>query len=303
MTATRNPWDEFVAGIIAGGTATLCLHPLDLLKTRLQVASKQRNAYVLPLNSPASLIGQFRHIMELDGIKGLYRGLLPNFVGAVTAWGTYFLLYSYFKQLAQLRKGDASKTRLSSLEYFITAGAASLSTVTITNPIWLLKVRMCTQDLEHPQFRNTVHAIKTIYSRHGLRGFYAGLLPGLAGSSHGAIQFMVYERLKHIWPSHWAASSITEFSPLDYVLMSSIAKTCASLVAYPLHVVRARLQRHQIPMTRMINDMIRREGLRSFYGGMLPGTIRVMPGTWITFVIYEKVSAFLHLARNNGEVE
>lgn len=300
MTANKNPWDELVAGIVAGGAATLCLHPLDLIKTRLQVTTKQRNSYLIPSSSPASMVGQFRQIIEVDGIKGLYRGLLPNFIGAVTSWGTYFLLYSYFKQIAQRGK-EGTTTRLSSLEYFVAAGAASFSTVTITNPIWLLKVKMCTQDLTNPQFRNTAHAIKEIYAKNGLKGFYVGLLPGLAGSSHGAIQFMVYERLKHVWKSHKTASSITEFSSLDYVLMSSIAKTCASLVAYPLHVVRARLQRHQTSMRGMICDMARREGLRSFYGGMLPGTIRVMPGTWITFVVYEKVSALLNLARNSVE--
>ena len=300
MTTGKNPWDELIAGIVAGGTATLCLHPLDLLKTRLQVASKQRTPYIIPSSSPASMMGQFRRIIELDGVKGLYRGLVPNFLGAVSAWGTYFLLYSYFKQIAQRRK-ESPSTRLTSLEYFVTAGAASFSTVTITNPIWLLKVRMCTQDLTNPQYKNTRHAIKQIYAKHGLKGFYAGLLPGLAGSSHGAIQFMVYERLKHVWKSHTTAPSITEFSSLDYVMMSSIAKTCASLVAYPLHVVRARLQRHQTSMSGMIRDMARKEGLRGFYGGMLPGTIRVMPGTWITFVVYEKISAFLSLARNNAE--
>lgn len=300
MAAGKNPWDELIAGIVAGGTVTLCLHPLDLLKTRLQVATKQRNSCVIPSNSPASMIGQFKQILEVDGVKGLYRGLLPNFLGAVTAWGTYFLLYSYFKQIAQRRK-EGSSPRLTSLEYFVAAGAASFSTVTITNPIWLLKVRMCTQDLNNPQYRNTAHAIQQIYARHGLRGFYAGLLSGLAGSSHGAIQFMVYERLKHVWTSHKADSSITEFSSLDYVLMSSIAKTCASLVAYPLHVVRARLQRHQTSMLGMIRDMARREGLRGFYGGMLPGTIRVMPGTWITFVVYEKISALLSLSRSSAE--
>ena len=300
MIAGKNPWDELVAGIVAGGTATLCLHPLDLLKTRLQVTMKQRNSYIISSSSPASMVGQFRQILELDGVKGLYRGLLPNFLGAVSAWGTYFLLYSYFKQIAQSRN-EGSPTRLSSLEYFVAAGAASFSTVTVTNPIWLLKVRMCTQDLNNPQYKDTADAIKQIYAKHGLRGFYAGLLPGLAGSSHGAIQFMVYERLKHVWTSHKADSSITEFSSLDYVLMSSMAKTCASLVAYPLHVVRARLQRHQTSMLGVIRDMAKREGLRGFYGGMLPGTIRVMPGTWITFVVYEKISALLSLARNNVE--
>ena len=141
MILIKNPWDELIAGVAAGGTATLCLHPLDLLKTRLQVATKQKNVNIIASGSPASMTGQFRQIIELDGVPGLYRGLLPNFVGAVSAWGTYFLLYSHFKQIAQRTK-ESPSTRLNSLDYFVAAGAASFSTVTITNPIWLLKVSM-----------------------------------------------------------------------------------------------------------------------------------------------------------------
>lgn len=39
-------------------------------------------------------------------------------------------------------------------------------------------------------------ALAAIWRSEGLRGMYRGYLPGLAGTIHGGIQFMVYEELK-----------------------------------------------------------------------------------------------------------
>ena len=41
----------------------------------------------------------------------------------------------------------------------------------------------------------------------------------------------------------------------------------------------------------------RNEGLYGFYRGLVPGTVRVLPATWITFVVYEEMS---HLFRKHA---
>ncbi|KAF3356445.1 hypothetical protein VdG1_03725 [Verticillium dahliae VDG1] len=37
----------------------------------------------------------------------------------------------------------------------------------------------------------------------------------------------------------------------------------------------------------------REEGLRGFYRGLVPGVVRVMPATWVTFLVYENVKFYL----------
>lgn len=47
-------------------------------------------------------------------------------------------------------------------------------------------------------YLSIAHGTREIFRTEGLHGFYRGLVPSLFGVSHGAIQFMAYEKLK-IW--------------------------------------------------------------------------------------------------------
>lgn len=63
------------------------MHPLDLLKVKLQVAT----------GPPKAGIGRqiwlsLKDIQQSQGWKGLYRGVGPNIAGNASSWGLYFLL-------------------------------------------------------------------------------------------------------------------------------------------------------------------------------------------------------------------
>lgn len=112
------------------------------------------------------------------------------------------------------------------------AAEAGILTLAITNPLWVVKTRLCLQykeDVNLPEskrYNGTIDAIRKIYITDGIRGFYKvslsvggmerlilcdlvsnyvyfsleilqGFVPGILGVSHGAIQFMVYEELKN----------------------------------------------------------------------------------------------------------
>jgi solute carrier family 25 folate transporter 32 len=63
------------------------MHPLDLLKIKLQIAT----------SSPQGGVGKhiwysLCDIKAQGGWKGLYRGVGPNIAGNASSWGLYFLL-------------------------------------------------------------------------------------------------------------------------------------------------------------------------------------------------------------------
>lgn len=83
----------------------------------------------------------------------------------------------------------------------IAASEAGILTLVMTNPIWVIKTRLClqyTNDAKLPDnYNGMIDALVKIYKTEGVRGFYRGFVPGMFGVSHGALQFMTYEEMKN----------------------------------------------------------------------------------------------------------
>lgn len=65
-------WKEAVAGAVSGALTVLVLHPLDVVKTRLQVQeSKPEKGFA---SRYKGALHAFRVIHRREGIRGLYSG-------------------------------------------------------------------------------------------------------------------------------------------------------------------------------------------------------------------------------------
>jgi Mitochondrial carrier protein len=172
--------------------------------------------------------------------------------------------------------------------------------VAITNPIWLVKTRMQLQmkrasslqaavgagattaatsssSVVKP-YKNTLDAFSTIVRQEGWFALYRGAGAAFLLTSHGGVQFVVYEFLRKHYHYQRASSSssakvvdhlssvvnggddskstITKrHSPpqrrsvwerlelsTGYLTMGAVAKIVASTVTYPLQVIKARMQ-------------------------------------------------------------
>lgn len=156
-----------------------------------------------------------------------------------------------------------------------------------------------------------------IFRSEGVAGFYRGLLPALFGVSHGALQFMAYEQLK-LYRSKRTFSTVSStaadaemkmsrtLSNIDFLVISSLSKIFAGCITYPYQLLRARLQTYDAAVLyRGVADAIRqiwrKEGLSGFYKGLGPNLLRVLPSTWVTFLVYENTKIYLpKLAANLG---
>ncbi|KAK2732682.1 hypothetical protein FQN57_002578 [Myotisia sp. PD_48] len=311
---------ETIAGFTAGVSSTLALHPLDVVKTRLQVD-----------RISSSRIGSsFRVIRGISrnegGIPAFYRGLAPNLVGNSVSWALYFVCYGKIKELLVHYNGVSGPTindnqniapgNLSSLDYFIASGMAGILTAILTNPIWVIKTRMLSTGANTPgAYASMTSGVRQIYRTEGVGGFYRGLVPALFGVSHGALQFMAYEQLKRYRSNSMAISpgnlgnsngARTQrprtLNNLDYLILSGLSKTFAGTVTYPYQVLRARLQTYDARGTyKGVGDVIvqtwRNEGVSGFYKGLGPNLLRVLPSTWVTFLVYENVRHYLTAAK------
>ncbi|WFD35270.1 mitochondrial FAD carrier protein flx1 [Malassezia cuniculi] len=340
--------DHAFAGIMSGVISTMFLNPLDLLKTRFQVSTsglssdpstrspffqniyKSRIKYALIGGKPGlDIADSLRDIVQRDGWRGLYRGIGPNVVGNASSWGLYYLC-TY---------------QLSAGEYLGAATTSGVVTAIMTNPIWVVKTRMFvtsskerlltpgisgslsasnpglvgTAALEKrpgtsPQiYRGLWHGLVTTVKTDGFLGLYKGVGLACIGVSNGAIQFMVYEKLKQ-WrrsavlrrqgvsgPYSEAQLGAVALGNIDYSALSGSAKLVAILATYPYQVIRSRIQNHvtsgEYPSAwSCIVRTFREEGFRAFYRGLGPNALRILPGTCLTFVSYENISWALHRA-------
>ncbi|KAI9294026.1 mitochondrial carrier [Neoconidiobolus thromboides FSU 785] len=296
--------DQSIAGLTAGAISTLLLHPMDLIKTKIQADDfkKLENKRIIGRS-----ISAIKSVIKTDSLLGLYRGLSPNLVGSALSWSFYFGWYSIIKQQYHSDLGDGRiSNKLSSTQYMLASAQAGALTVLCTNPIWVVKTRMLTSHKNQAgAYRGLVDGLIKLVQFEGIRGMYRGLTPALFGTSHGAVQFMVYEELKK-WKSKKNLLKNKDIKlkdglpVMDYLWMASLSKTMASILTYPYQVVKTRLQK-QVDLKSnteykttldTISKIFKNEGIMGFYKGLGPNILRVLPGTCITFTVYESLSNY-----------
>ncbi|MCJ1419390.1 hypothetical protein MMC32_005745 [Xylographa parallela] len=287
------PLIESVAGFTAGVATTIVVHPLDVIKTRLQVdrASNVR------LGSSSVVLQQI--FRSEGGFLALYRGLSPNLIGNSVSWALYFVWYDQIKHAMLAYHG--LRQGLSYYDYFLASGTAGILTAICTNPIWVIKTRMLSTSAKHPgAYMSIWDGTRRIYKAEGLSGFYRGLVPSLLGVSHGALQFMAYEQMKKLRDTRGSTKQpqTQQLNNLDYLVFSGSSKILAGSLTYPYQVIRARLQTYDAEETYksardVVNQVWKQEGISGFYKGLGPNLLRVVPSSCVTFLVYENTKAFL----------
>lgn len=193
----------------------------------------------------------------------------------------------------------------SSVNLWISIGVI---TSVLTNPIWVIKTRMLSTGSHAPgAYSSFASGAKQIYQVEGIPGFYRGLIPALFGVSHGALQFMAYEQLKLFRFRSMNTMGSIESSHLgperalgnvDFLVISGLSKVFAGSVTYPYQVIRSRLQTYEAHLVYrgaidVFSQVWAQEGIAGFYKGLGPNLFRVLPSTWVTFLVYENTKVYL----------
>ncbi|XP_057811978.1 uncharacterized protein LOC131026205 isoform X2 [Salvia miltiorrhiza] len=241
------------AGAMAGIFVSLCLHPVDTVKTVIQACHTSQK--------PFHYIG--RSIIAERGILGLYRGISSNIVSSAPISALYTFTYeSVKKSLLPLLPKEYH-----SLAHCTAGGCASIATSFIFTPSERIKQQM--QVSSH--YRNCWTALIQVLQKGGLPSLYAGWGAVLCRNvPHSVIKFYTYESLKQIMlPSiQWN----TQANILTTLVCGGLAGSTASLFTTPFDVVKTRLQT-QVPgsMTKRsgvlgtLNEIWKHEGLNGVY--------------------------------------
>ncbi|KAL1198111.1 Mitochondrial adenine nucleotide transporter ADNT1 [Cardamine amara subsp. amara] len=304
---------SLLAGGVAGGVSRTAVAPLERMKILLQV----QNPHTIKYNGT---VQGLKYIWRTEGLRGLFKGngtncarIIPNSAVKFFSYekASEGILYLYRQQTGN---ENAQLTPLLRLGAGATAGIIAMSA---TYPMDMVRGRLTVQTANSPyQYRGIAHALATVLREEGPRALYRGWVPSVIGVvPYVGLNFAVYESLKD-WLLKSNPYNVVENNELTIVTRLScgaIAGTVGQTIAYPLDVIRRRMQmvgwkdassvvtgegrsKASLEYTGMIDAFrktVRHEGFGALYKGLIPNSVKVVPSIAIAFVTYEYVKDIL----------
>ncbi|KAH8246756.1 hypothetical protein KR038_007418 [Drosophila bunnanda] len=178
-----------------------------------------------------------------------------------------------------------------SLKMLVDFGAGLLggaAGVLVGHPFDTVKVHMQMDDPHNPKYKGTLHCLKTIIHKDGVRGLYRGITSPIGGIGFvNAIVFGVYGNVQRL--------SSDPDSLMSHFYAGSVAGVAQSFVCAPMELAKTRLQlatqidtgiKFRGPI-HCLTHILRTEGIRATYKGLLATILRDIPGFASYFVSYE----------------
>nr|KJB52266.1 hypothetical protein B456_008G252700 [Gossypium raimondii] len=304
---------SLVAGGVAGGVSRSAVAPLERLKILLQV----QNPHGIKYNGT---IQGLKYIWKTEGFRGMFKGNGTNCARIIPNSAVKFFSYEEASKgilyLYRQQSGieDAQLTPLLRLGAGACAGIIAMSA---TYPMDMVRGRLTVQTEMSPRhYRGIFHALTTVLWEEGPRALYKGWLPSVIGVvPYVGLNFAVYESLKD-WLIKRRPFGLVEDSELGVttkLACGAAAGTVGQTVAYPLDVIRRRMQmagwkdaasvvtgdgnsKAPLEYTGMVDAFrktVRYEGFGALYKGLVPNPVKVVPSIAIAFVTYELVKDVL----------
>lgn len=164
-TVTPTPVLRFVAGSLAGVTATVCTYPLDTARARMAVSPKCEYH---------TLRSVFVKIWSIEGPISLYKGILPTCLGSIPYAGTSFFTFETLK-LAYYEESQSE--RLPVYLRLVFGAFAGLVGQTASYPLDIVRRRMQTgRGLPESGRLSVLRCLVFVAQTEGIRkGLYKGL--------------------------------------------------------------------------------------------------------------------------------
>jgi len=316
VPSTMTSLNRFIAGGASGLLSRLVTHPMDTMKSRMQVGGSKT------LN-----------------INGAYKGFGAVAIGSPVASGMYFMGYETTKAcLKSVRRDDDDQQTLV-LENVLTGIVAQALAGIAYTPVDVVKERMQVSSVlpthlktnNGVDYRNALDAVRTILKNEGVKN---GLMRGYWAQNFvwwpwSACYFAAYEKGLEMFRRTKSNAKEGEKEEEEeeeeeyyryvspHAASAFTAATCATILTHPLDLCKTRVQTmtsssssdssndsssaktkagvrrgnvvEKLTMRRVFTDVVRKEGFFALYRGVWARILSVAPGSAISFYAYESI--------------
>lgn len=259
--------EKLLSGAIARGVAQTFLHPVDVVRTRLQAKGVKRSW------SPIVFT----------------KGVIPQVVLAIPAGAIQFLSYEFCKERLQVL---LPSVRFQALRDLLAGAGGALAASVIRVPQEVLKQR-----IQADIYPNIAVALPTVLREEGIRGLYKGYLATISRDvPWNALSFLFHAQLKRVFNRFKSRAPTNR----ENLFLAGVGGTLAAVIMTPVDVVKTRLMTQRASealqykgIVPTLQRIFTEEGPGALFKGVIPRVMFLAPLAAITLSLYEGISRFL----------
>jgi solute carrier family 25 2-oxodicarboxylate transporter 21 len=217
----------YIAGSLSGIMEVIITHPLDRIKTEMQIMSLNSGNSIIPNNKKSSILFGINNIYKKNNISGFYSGIFPRLLGIIPMRLIY---WSSMTTSTHYINDDNTKKNINNylsnnmtnyiINIFpgITTGIAQS---VIDNPVEVIKIKM----MSSRSFETNIKNVHHLYQGFG------------------------YLLSRNIFFAIPCAYSIKTYGDTYPFLAGAFGGMIGSIISHPFDVIKTERQRHEYYMS------------------------------------------------------
>mmetsp|Transcript_20793 Transcript_20793/g.32822 ORF Transcript_20793/g.32822 Transcript_20793/m.32822 type:complete len:371 (-) Transcript_20793:159-1271(-) len=289
---------NFISGGVGGVFLAFVGQPMDNVKTKLQTSKKFSWTWEC-----------LQHIIRVDGVAGLYKGLSAPLVGNAPVFAICFWGYAIGADMVRLLTGKASDEALGLWEIALAGGFSAVPTTVLMAPMERIKLILQTQpgpkdepheegDMakprEMPYFDSMTDCATWLVRNQGIGSLFKGWELTLLRDVPGSVAyFAVYEVVKDVL----SGGDPAKLALWMTLCAGGLAGCALWLVAIPPDALKTRYttahEGHYSGISAVYKELMAEGGFGALYSGITPVLLRAFPANAACFVGVELAKAVL----------
>jgi adenine nucleotide transporter 17 len=260
-----------------------------------------------------SMTQAVNQVVQEEGIGGLFSGFGPNWLASAAERGVYYYWYQRLRDYFGVQEQSPNLWR-----NFLVSMAAAAITVFFINPFWVVNTRQATNKspitgtsklVEPEASQGFFPTLKRTVVDEGILSLYSGLFPALGLAINPAIQYTSFELFKHFLATYLLkqkGKTPTSYKlsryPFDLwhlFLLGVASKTAATILTYPLMIIRSRMQVSKQSFMEVMRQIYKEDGLTGFFRGLDARILFSVLNAGLLMMLQDRIADFLSRLLHN----